>query len=433
MMPVSAPAIDTVSVYCKSVLQRAALALQPTMSLALLLALLLAVNPARSAADDVDGTAASSASEVGAEAEVGVGAEADGGIGAEADGGRVADDTDPARLIRSMSRALRELNYEGTFVHMQGMSVSTLHILHASDGDGELERMRSLDGEAREIIRDHSLVTCIWPGTQSVVVSKSKPRRLLPDVDASLAGNASYRLRVDGLDRVADRETRVVSVVPQDSYRYGYRFWIDDETRMLLRSMMLDGNRSVEQVVFTTIVYPDYIDRSRFEFSEDDEHITWIEPKVKSAIDAFLSSGPAADSSLDGDSGSDIRQVVAGDEGRSRQGRVSVDSGNAEKSAERVYLVSLPAGYRKLSESYEPMPGQQAPISHVMLSDGMASVSVYVEHVSVAEQNLNLAGLSSMGAMNAFGLSLSRGFVTVVGDVPADTVVSIAEAVRLPE
>lgn len=435
MMPVSAPAIDTLSVYCKSVLQRAVLALQPTMSLALLLvlllALLLAVNPARGAADDVDGTAASSAPEVGAEvgAEVGIGAE----VGAEAVGRPVAETSDPARLIRSMSRALRELNYEGTFVHMQGMSVSTLHILHASDGDGELERMRSLDGEAREIIRDHSLVTCIWPGTQSVVVSKSKPRRLLPDVDASLAGNASYRLRVDGLDRVADRETRVVSVVPQDSYRYGYRFWIDDETRMLLRSMMLDGNRSVEQVVFTTIAYPDYIDRSRFEFSEDDEHITWIEPKVKSAVDAFLSSGPAADSSLDGDSGSDIRQVVAGDEGRSRQGRVSVDSGNAEKSAERVYLVSLPAGYRKLSESYEPMPGQQAPISHVMLSDGMASVSVYVEHVSVAEQNLNLAGLSSMGAMNAFGLSLSRGFVTVVGDVPADTVVSIAEAVRLPE
>jgi len=347
---------------------------------------------------------------------------------------------DPAALISSMSTALRELNYEGTFVHIQGMSVSTMHILHANDGAGELERMRSLDGEAREIIRDHSLVTCIWPGTQSVVVSKSKPRRLLPEVDGSLADNVSYLLQLDGMDRVAGRETRVVSVVPRDAFRYGYRFWIDDETRMLLRSMMLNGEKSVEQVLFTTIAYPEHIDRARFDVSEDDERITWIEPQVKTAIAAFLpsrdasgSSGAGNGSAADGTTAiagvSDIQLVDPDDEeySHSKNGVAGGETG------ERVLLTSLPEGYRKLSESYESMPGQQAPVSHVMVSDGMASVSVYVEHAGVGEQDTSLAGLSSMGAMNAFGLSLEEAFVTVVGEVPADTVVSIAEAVRLAE
>jgi len=79
------------------------------------------------------------------------------------------------------------------------------------------------------------------------------------------------------------------------------------------------------------------------------------------------------------------------------------------------------------------MPINDGPVSHVMLSDGMASVSVYIEHVAVANQNQSAAGLSSMGAMNAYGLSLDKAFVTVVGEVPVDTVRAIAEAVRINE
>ena len=36
----------------------------------------------------------------------------------------------PAVLIEAMSNALKTLNYEGTFVHVQGSSVKTMHILH---------------------------------------------------------------------------------------------------------------------------------------------------------------------------------------------------------------------------------------------------------------------------------------------------------------
>ena len=186
---------------------------------------------------------------------------------------------DPAELVAAMSRALRTLNYEGTFVHLQGTHASSMRILHANDGEGELERMTSLDGEAREVIRDRSLVTCIWPGSRSVVVSKSRPRQLLPDVDEALASNDRYELHHAGVDRVAAVETDVVEVRPRDRYRYGYRFWIDRQTRMLLRSMLLDGGRVVEQVLFTAIAYPDAIDRSRFEIdvASAGGRVSWIE------------------------------------------------------------------------------------------------------------------------------------------------------------
>lgn len=307
---------------------------------------------------------------------------------------------DPTALIDAMSLALQTLNYEGTFVYMQGMSLKSMHILHASDYEGELERMTSLDGEAREVIRDHSLVTCIFPGSESVVLSKSKPRDLLPKVTSSLTDSVLYSYSLGDADRVAGRATHVVEVTPRDDFRYGYRFWIDKETHMLLRSKLLDGpDKAVEQVLFTSIEYPEHVDRSRFDIDTDQEHISWIEPKATEASERF-------------------------------EAFVSKRSPSSE-AVDRVSFHSLPAGYEEVSETYRTMPINDGPISHVMVSDGMASVSVYVEHVNLADQDENAAGLSSMGAMNAYGMSLDEAFVTVVGEVPASTVMAIAKAVKI--
>ena len=302
---------------------------------------------------------------------------------------------EPAALIRQMSAALKTLNYEGTFIHLQGGSIESMQILHSSDAKGELERMVSLNGEAREVIRNHERVTCIWPQTASVVVSESKPRNALPDIDAALARNNRYELRVGQPDRVAGVQTHVVQVVPRDRLRYGYRFWIDIDTGMLLRFMLLDDRQqALEEVMFTAIDYPASIDPARFRVDVSEAQATWVEPLESGSADG--KEAPRVDPAM------------------------------------RIRFADLPAGYEEVSQSYRSMPINDGPVSHVMLSDGMASVSVYVEHVDDAQQEKSALGLSSMGAMNAFGMSLPEGLVTVVGEVPTRTVRQIAEAVELP-
>lgn len=312
---------------------------------------------------------------------------------ASAESAEAGQAVDPAELVRSMSVAMKTLNYEGNFVHVQGNHITSMNILHSSDGRGELERLRALDGEAREVYRNHTLVTCIWPASQSVVVSKSKPRELLPKVDADLAANKRYRFSMGSPDRVAGLVTHVVNVEPSDTYRYGYRFWIDQDTHMLLRSMLLDGQRAVEQVMFTFIEYPDSIEVARFEVTTDNEQVSWLEPKKLQAT-------------------SGLPDILA-------------------DQVDRIAFSNLPDGYREVSETYSAMQMNDGPISHVMLSDGMASVSVYVEYVPLAEQSQSSVGLSSMGAMNAFALSTDSAFITAVGEVPADTVKAIASAVKI--
>jgi len=73
----------------------------------------------------------------------------------------------------------------------------------------------------------------------------------------------------------------------------------------------------------------------------------------------------------------------------------------------------------------------QLDLLHLVYSDGLASVSVFIEKNQGSEKHLQ--GASSMGAVNAFGNSVGDYFVTVVGEVPVKTVQSMAQStVKLP-
>lgn len=310
-----------------------------------------------------------------------------------------SDPKTPIELIESMSEAMQTLNYEGTFVHAQGTTLTSMHILHATTlSDGEYERLSALDGDDRQVFRNNSLVVCIWPDAQELVLTKSKPRDVLPRVE-SLARDQRYSFSFSDPDRVAGRATHIVNAMPQDKFGYGYRFWIDTETSMLLRSMLLDGpGNPVEQVIFTDISFPDTIDPAQFDFagtSEQRQVPDWLEEEKNAALSELAEQEPAQ---------TDI-----------------------------VGFQSLPEGYHKISETFSAAADKGVPTRHVMLTDGMASVSVYVEYIKASDQSPTQLGLSRMGAINAYGVSMPSALVTAVGDVPSATVKAIAGAVLLEE
>ena len=66
----------------------------------------------------------------------------------------------------------------------------------------------------------------------------------------------------------------------------------------------------------------------------------------------------------------------------------------------------------------------------MVYSDGLAAVSVYVESAGDGAQNQQ-AGTSQLGTTHAYSRVTDGVLITVVGDVPAITVQSIGNAVRL--
>ena len=289
--------------------------------------------------------------------------------------------------LDSMSGALQALNYDGTFVYLHDGKLEAMRIVHEASPGGEKERLIALTGSAREVLRDEKVVTCIMPDNKSVMVGQSRPRQPFPEVPEDLDSlSPYYQLRDAGEDRIAGLMTRVIDITPRDQYRYGYRFWVDTTNFMLLKFELKDvDGTAIEQVMFTDLKVGERIPPATLEPSLTGEGYNWF------------------------------RQEGGGD-------------APAVTSVQSAWTVALlPAGFKMTDSQRRRVRQGGEHAEHMVFTDGLATVSVYVEKMLANQKEFT--GLSNRGAMNAYGAVLGDHQVTVVGEVPAATVQSVAHSV----
>jgi sigma-E factor negative regulatory protein RseB len=291
-------------------------------------------------------------------------------------------------LLERMIKAMENLSYEGIFVYIHGYKTETMQIVHTRDERGQRERLLSLTGEPREVIRDENILTCIWPASRSVVI---EPRRSrlggLPAAipDRGFGPDSPYSFSLGEEQRIAGLPCRTLRIDPQDDLRYGHRLCINEESGMLLKSEMLDheGN-TIEQFMFTSIQFPALISDERF-------------------------------------------QPVMKGEGFSTY-RVETQPGHSELPPDPGWTVAdVPAGFHLTSVIKRPMAANQNPVQHMVLSDGLATVSVFIS-LAPSLDDLHM-GITQSGALNAMAVPVGDYQVTVVGEVPRATVRMIADSV----
>ncbi len=295
---------------------------------------------------------------------------------------------DAVKWLQRMAVAVKSLNYQGTFVYIHHKQIEAMRIIHKVDAGGERERLLSLNGAAREIIRDQNRLTCILPDKKSVVVEKSRTRKIVPEalLQSLPALQQHYFFKIVGEGRIAGMQTKIIAVVPKDRYRYGHRLWLDKKTAMLLKSDVIDikGN-IIEQLMFTDLKIVDHI---------DDKALQPSAPKTGFKLYQQLK-----------------KPVV--------------------QQAPRHWKIGrLPPGYKLKMYAEHGLPTSRMPVDHYVYTDGLSSVSVYIEKPG-KKKKMPLRGLSRMGAVNAFGKVVKGYQITVVGEVPAATVKLIGKSVRM--
>jgi sigma-E factor negative regulatory protein RseB len=230
-------------------------------------------------------------------------------------------------------------------------------------------------------------MTCVWPATRSIVVEPRAGRVGLPAAipEPVSASGEQYVYRLGGATRIAGLPCRLVDVEPRDDYRYGHRLCIAEDTGMLLKSEILDLEREViEQMMFTSIRLMEAIPDEHFRPELAEEGFVW--------------------------------HRAAGEE-----------SAAAPATVSRWTIGSLPPGFRIKSQVERRIAASPLPVQHLIATDGVASVSVFVSRIE-SEQDL-YHGVTGTGALNAYGTVVSDYQVTVVGEVPEATVVMIGESV----
>lgn len=301
-----------------------------------------------------------------------------------------AVDSDPAalNLLKAMHSAGRQLNYQGTFVYVNGGKMESMRIYHRVDEKGDHDRMVHLNGSTREVIRDGDKVTCILSDKKSVHVSKldNGAQHILSALPSNFSEFTQYyTFALAGQDRVAGRATKVVHVNPRDKFRYGYRFWLDAENGLLLKSQVLtvDGV-PIEQLMFTSI-----------------EVVREMAPEL-------------------------LKSELKGE-------RYTVTEDKSEDVTKPGMALSWrvahpPLGFQSTGHDIRYVIADGVPTHHLILSDGLASVSVYIEKLDASKKRF--VGSSYMGAVNIHGVVVDEHQVTVVGEVPAATVKMVADSIQ---
>jgi sigma-E factor negative regulatory protein RseB len=143
--------------------------------------------------------------------------------------------------LQRIAGAARQLNYAGTFVYQQGDKVETSRIVHMVDGGNEVERLETLDGPRREVVRNNDVVFSYHVDTKIVRVDRRRAGRSFPQIlpDQLTAVTDHYHVRKAEIERVAEHDAQALVLEPKDGMRYGHKFWADMGTGLLLKAKMI--------------------------------------------------------------------------------------------------------------------------------------------------------------------------------------------------
>lgn len=298
----------------------------------------------------------------------------------------VAHAEDALSWLTRAANAARSMNYVGTIVYQIGPHVESSRIAHLNDGGQQFEKLTNLDGPARELIRTRGEVRCYYPDAKLVRVEPRTFRNAFPTLSGEQRHALSqyYDFRVVGDDRVSGRPAVVVAFQPHDGLRYGHRFWSDRATGLLLKARTVnEEGEGIEQFAFTDIALDVPVDRALVTPSWPVTPPDWH-----------------------------VIEGVAGDLAVENTGWV---------------VTHLPAGFTKIMEGYRRLHNRRDPVAHLVYTDGLASVSVFIEPIGSARTPV---GFVQQGGLNVDRVRLGDHLVTVMGETPRATVRQIANSVE---
>lgn len=285
-------------------------------------------------------------------------------------------DADALGWLQKMASAAKTLNYTGTFTYLSDQRFETMRIAHALTAEGEIERLETLDGSPREVIRKNGEVRCVLPGLKTVIIDREERRRAFPGRLPSAVSQLSehYRIVSGEMGRVADRPAQIVRLEPLDKLRFGHQLWADVDTGLLLKARMVDEqDKVVEQFVFNDI------------------HIG-----ANVGADAFKARY---------DTGDDWHVVNA-------------HGSDAMQSDVHWSLSDVLPGYQLISTVKRTVAKDGADVLHMVYSDGLAHISVFIEPQSADEDEG--AGFVAAGSIGVYARNHDGYRLTVLGEAPRE-------------
>lgn len=290
-------------------------------------------------------------------------------------------------LSRAVS-ASEKISYAGTFVYQSGTNVETSHIAHRVDAAGNsLERLEVLDGSPREVVRVNDEVRCYLPKEKVVIEDRRGSRKTFPSLLPESVGALTdfYSIKLGPPGRVAGFDAYSVLLEPKDGFRYGYMFWIEAGSGLLLKARMVnERGEAIEQFAFAQLKIGEPLSDADVRSRLAPTAVGW---KVHSA---------------------------------STTSEQNVDVGWIVKNA-------VP-GFHQVAGVRRSLGPDRPEMVHMVFSDGLAAISVFIE--PYRREDGGFIGPMKHGAVNVHKRRVAGFFVTALGEVPPHSLLRMVDSVE---
>lgn len=289
--------------------------------------------------------------------------------------------------LKKMADAPRQHNYSGTFIYYADGHMETSRIFHKTDQSGEHEKIEVLDGISRIVFRNNDELKCYLPDSKKIYTEKRWFRKFFPDLLSQPFDGIddNYFVKETRRERVSGHECQVLSLIPRDTLRYAHQFWIDIETGLLLKVAVMDGDEVIEQFAFAQLEIDGEI---HSDLLKPDQSVITKEWKITDLVTSILEEGEL-----------------------------------------KWQVKNLPYGFKKLIEMKRNLTDKSILVDHIALSDGLATVSIFIEPI-IKDMPAPVPGFfTSRGAINIYVRTLGDNKITTVGEVPLETIKLIGDSV----
>lgn len=293
--------------------------------------------------------------------------------------------------LQRMHDASKNRAYIGTFVVSAGGQMQSAKIWHVCEAGQQAERIETLTGAPRSTFRHNDKLVTFLPDQKLARHEKREVLSMFPELVQSLDNQIAefYRLKPEGIDRVAGLESDVVMLLPKDNLRFAYRIWTEQKKGLIVKLQTLDAEGKVlEQAAFSE-----------------------LQLDVPVRMDKLL-------------------QMMGKAEGYKVEQSTLVKT---TASAEGWTLKAPAAGFKSVSCYKRPgAAAQAAPLAEepmqCVFSDGLASVSLFVEPFD--RQRHGKESSLSMGATHTMTRQLGSYWLTAMGEVPIATLKQFANGLE---
>lgn len=286
-----------------------------------------------------------------------------------------------SRWLERMADAVKEQSYHGSYVYERSGIFTTQDIWRQVDGKGIHERLLQTAGRHQEWLRHDGQLVC---STSSELIHSRGPERTSPfGLDPKRLAEW-YSIRVYGGSRIAARPVTVIAMQPKDGFRYAHELYLDDETGLMLKSLLVDDSRELlERFQFATISFS--------------ESIAPVDLKPSSAC-------------------------------------LKVNEAELPDHADAAFWEPtwLPPGFALRNQRVQTLPDSDSLISSQIYSDGLASFTLFVEPLGKDRLVEDLrAQLGPTVAVSRRLMAADDPFLaTVVGEIPPRTAERIADSLN---